>query len=139
MWRPKDFAAGIAFDPLRPVGTSFIEWGAVLAGAVLAAALSFVFLTFGAAIGLSTTSPWADSGVSAKTLATIAIFWAMAQQVGKEKEREAGRIENTTPVLPPRTEAQMLCHAEIAYHGADKGSDGKWTWTVTASKVRQHD
>ena len=33
-------------------GTSFVEWGAVLAGAVLAAALSFVFLTFGAAIGL---------------------------------------------------------------------------------------
>ena len=65
-----------------PVGTSFVEWGAVLAGAVLAAALSFVLLTFGAAIGLSTTSPWADSGVSAKTLATIAIFFAMVQQIG---------------------------------------------------------
>ena len=63
-------------------GTSFIEWGAVLAGAVLAAALSFVFLTFGAAIGLSATSPWADSGVSAKTLAILAIFWAMVQQIG---------------------------------------------------------
>ena len=65
-----------------PVGTSFVEWGAVLAGAVLAAALSFVFLTFGAAIGLSTTSPWADSGVSVKTLATIAVFFAMVQQIG---------------------------------------------------------
>jgi hypothetical protein len=64
------------------VGTSFVEWGAVLAGAVLAAALSFVFLTFGAAIGLSTTSPWADSGVSAKTLAAIAVFFAMVQQIG---------------------------------------------------------
>ena len=65
-----------------PVGTSFVEWGAVLAGAVLAAALSFVLLTFGAAIGLSTTSPWADSGVSVKTLATIAVFFAMVQQIG---------------------------------------------------------
>ena len=64
------------------VGTSFVEWGAVLAGAVLAAALSFVFLTFGAAIGLSTTSPWADAGVSVKTLATIAVFFAMVQQIG---------------------------------------------------------
>jgi hypothetical protein len=64
------------------VGTSFVEWGAVLAGAVLAAALSFVFLTFGAAIGLSTTSPWADSGVSAKTLAAMAVFFAMVQQIG---------------------------------------------------------
>ena len=53
-----------------------------MAGAVLAAALSFVFLTFGAAIGLSTTSPWADSGVSVKTLATIAVFFAMVQQIG---------------------------------------------------------
>ena len=46
--------------------TSFVEWGAVLAGAVLAVAISFVLLTFGAAIGLSATSPWPNSGVSAK-------------------------------------------------------------------------
>jgi hypothetical protein len=65
-----------------PVGTRFVEWGAVLAGAVLVAALSFVFLTFGSAIGLSTTSPWTDSGVSVKTLATIAVFFAMVQQIG---------------------------------------------------------
>lgn len=37
---------------------SFIEWGPVFAGAVLAAALSFVLLTFGTAIGLSATLPW---------------------------------------------------------------------------------
>ena len=33
-------------------GASFVEWGAVFAGAVLAAAISFVLLTFGTAIGL---------------------------------------------------------------------------------------
>jgi len=54
----------------------------VLAGAVLAAAISFVLLTFGAAIGLSATSPWPNSGVSAKVIASIAVFWAMAQQIG---------------------------------------------------------
>ena len=63
-------------------GASFVEWGAVLAGAVLAAAISFVLLTFGAAIGLSATSPWPNSGVSAKVIASIAVFWAMAQQIG---------------------------------------------------------
>ena len=63
-------------------GTSFVEWGAVLAGAFLAAAISFVLLTFGAAIGLSATSPWPGSGVSAKVVASIAVFWAMAQQIG---------------------------------------------------------
>ena len=61
---------------------SFVEWGAVLAGAVLAAALSFVLLTFGAAIGLSATSPWPNSGLSAKVIATLAVFWALAQQIG---------------------------------------------------------
>ena len=63
-------------------GSSFVEWGAVLAGAFLAAAISFVLLTFGAAIGLSATSPWPNSGASAKVIASIAVFWAMAQQIG---------------------------------------------------------
>ena len=63
-------------------GASFVEWGAVFAGAVLAAAISFVLLTFGAAIGLSATSPWPNSGVSAKLIATLALLWAMMQQIG---------------------------------------------------------
>jgi hypothetical protein len=63
--------------------TSFVEWLAVFAGAVLAAALSFVLLTFGASIGLSLTSPWpSSSGMSAKTVAAIAVFFAMIQQIG---------------------------------------------------------
>jgi hypothetical protein len=63
-------------------GTSFVEWGAVFAGAVLAAAISFVLLTFGAAIGLSATSPWPNAGASTKVIASIAVFWAIAQQIG---------------------------------------------------------
>jgi hypothetical protein len=63
-------------------GASFVEWGAVLAGAFLAAAISFVLLTFGTAIGLSATSPWPNSGASAKVIASVAVFWAMAQQIG---------------------------------------------------------
>jgi hypothetical protein len=54
----------------------------VLAGAFLAAALSFVLLTFGTAIGLSATSPWPNSGLSAKVIASLAVFWALAQQIG---------------------------------------------------------
>ncbi len=63
-------------------GVSFIEWGAVLAGALTAAALSFVLLTFGAAIGLSVVSPWPSSGVSARTFSALAVFWTVAQQIG---------------------------------------------------------
>jgi len=63
-------------------GHSFVEWGAVIAGAFLAAAISFVLLSFGTAIGLSATSPWPNSGVSAKVVASIAVFWVFAQQIG---------------------------------------------------------
>src|ERR1043165_6741987 len=63
-------------------GVSFVEWGAVLAGAFLAVAISFVLLTFGAAIGLSAVSPWPNSGASAKVIASLAVFWAMVQQIG---------------------------------------------------------
>src|ERR1044071_1354860 len=63
-------------------GHSYVEWGAVLAGAFLAAALSFVLLTFGAAIGLSAASPWPNSGASAKVIASLAVFWAVVQQIG---------------------------------------------------------
>src|SRR5215471_10510218 len=63
-------------------GLSFVEWGAVFAGAVLAAALSFVLLTFGSAIGLSTTSPWPNSGLSTRVVGSLAVFWTMAQQIG---------------------------------------------------------
>jgi hypothetical protein len=71
----------------RPVAAvadkpSFVEWPAVFAGAVLAAALSFVLLTFGTAIGLSATSPWPGSGLSAKVIASVAVFWVLAQQIG---------------------------------------------------------
>lgn len=63
-------------------GPAYVEWGAIFAGAVLAAALSFVFLTFGAAIGLSAASPWPNSGASVKLIAGLAVFWTMVQQIG---------------------------------------------------------
>lgn len=71
-------AAGVTSFP----GPAYVEWGAIFAGAVLAAALSFVFLTFGAAIGLSAASPWPNSGASVKFIAGLAVFWTMVQQIG---------------------------------------------------------
>jgi hypothetical protein len=63
-------------------GSSFVEWGAVIAGGAMAAALSFVLLTFGSAIGLSFVSPWANTGASTRLIASLAVFWVMAQQIG---------------------------------------------------------
>ena len=63
-------------------GTSFVEWGAVFAGGAIAAAISFVLLTFGTSIGLSFVSPWANSSAAPKLVASLAVFWVMAQQIG---------------------------------------------------------
>lgn len=69
--------------PERTLQTNgYIEWGPVLAGGLLAAALSFVFLTFLSAIGLSMTSPWPNAGMSAGTTGMVAVFFIIAQQIG---------------------------------------------------------
>jgi hypothetical protein len=44
---------------------SAVNWGAVIAGGIAAAALTLVLLAFGAGIGFSVVSPWSDQGVSA--------------------------------------------------------------------------
>lgn len=46
---------------------SAVSWAAILAGGVASAALSLILLAFGMGIGLSTVSPWANSGVSFTT------------------------------------------------------------------------
>ena len=78
---PAPVTASAGTAPTEAV-TGFVEWSSVFAGAVLAAALSFVLLTFGTAIGLSATSPWPSSGLSVKWLASLAVFWALTQQIG---------------------------------------------------------
>src|ERR1700736_1158664 len=44
-----------------------INWGAVAAGAFANAALTLLLIAFGAGMGFSAVSPWADSGVSITT------------------------------------------------------------------------
>ena len=70
-------------NSVASAGGSYVEWGAVIAGGVMATAISFVLLTFGAAIGLSFTSPWQqERGLSASGIASLAVYWTLAQQIG---------------------------------------------------------
>ena len=66
---------------------SGVSWGAIAAGAVGAAALSLLLIAFGAGLGLSSISPWADSGVSASTFKTgtgiyLVVVAVMSSAVG---------------------------------------------------------
>lgn len=72
--------AGPTSVTTRAVG--FVEWGAIFAGALAAAAIAFVLYSFGSTIGLSLVSPWPNSGLPAKLVASIAAFWAIATQIG---------------------------------------------------------
>jgi len=60
----------LAFDPAGP-SPSAVSWAAIFAGAAAAAALSLILTLLGTGLGLSSLSPWANEGASAKTL-TIA-------------------------------------------------------------------
>jgi hypothetical protein len=75
-------APAVSTSASPPANGPYVEWGPVFAGALLAAALSFVLLTFGTAIGLSAASPWPNSGLPTKAIASLAVFWAVVQQIG---------------------------------------------------------
>jgi hypothetical protein len=61
--------------------SSGVSWGAVVAGAFVAAALSLALLALGTGIGLSSVSPWANAGASASAIGWRAIGWLVLMQV----------------------------------------------------------
>ena len=60
---------------------SGVSWGAILAGAVVAAAMGIVLLTLGAGLGLIAVSPWEGRGVSGATLGIGTIVWSIIVQI----------------------------------------------------------
>ncbi len=59
---------------------SGVSWAAVAAGAFVAAALAVILLALGSGLGLSSISPWANSGASASALGAATIIWLIAMQ-----------------------------------------------------------
>lgn len=55
--------------------SSGVSWGAVIAGAFVAAALSLALLALGTGIGLSAISPWSSTRESASAIGWTAIIW----------------------------------------------------------------
>ena len=58
-----------------------VSWGAVIAGAVGAAALSLVLFLLGTGLGLAVVSPWASEGVSGTTAGVSTIIWVTVVQL----------------------------------------------------------
>ncbi|HEY4073836.1 MAG TPA: hypothetical protein VGM52_12110 [Herbaspirillum sp.] len=60
---------------------SGVSWGAILAGAFAAAALSFILIILGFGLGFSAISPWSGSGVTAQTIGISTILWIAFTQI----------------------------------------------------------
>ena len=87
----RDLRAGAAVEPrARPdalaseamgVPVSAVSWGAILAGATGAAALSLILLILGTGLGLSSVSPFTVRGASAATFGVSTIAWLTFTQL----------------------------------------------------------
>jgi hypothetical protein len=60
---------------------SGVSWAAIIAGAVVASALSFALLALGAGLGLVSVSPWSSHNMSVATFGALAAAWFIAVQL----------------------------------------------------------
>lgn len=76
---PAEMDVVVAADPAS--ATSYVDWPAIIAGVILASAISLVLLTFGSAIGLSFINFRSASGVVSIWVAIAAASWLLWVQV----------------------------------------------------------
>lgn len=69
----------IADAPEEP--DSYMEWGPVLAGAVVASAISLVLFTFGGGVGLSISSPFPNENTPPQTLSYLTMGWVLVVMI----------------------------------------------------------
>jgi hypothetical protein len=61
-------------------GKSAVSWAAIIAGAMVAAAVSLLLVTIGSGLELLTVSPWAGSGVAAAKFTFMTAIWFIVIQ-----------------------------------------------------------
>jgi hypothetical protein len=108
-------ASGPVPTPGGPL--SYIHWGPGIAGAIIAAATSFVLMGFASAVGLMVTSPsptWRDASV---WLAILSGFWIIVVAVGSFALGGyiAGRVRSTWVAAPDEVEFRDGTHGLIAW------------------------
>ena len=79
--RAVSFSATQSNNHMEGSSPSATAWGAIVAGAVVAAAASLILLTLGLGLGLSSISPWPQKGVQANTFGFASIAWVIVTQL----------------------------------------------------------
>jgi len=67
--------------PPRESAISAVSWAAVIAGAVIAAALSLALFAGGTGLGFLSISPWSGEGATAPAIGIGLIVWMLATQI----------------------------------------------------------
>ena len=62
--------------------TTNFDWGAIIGGALIGSALSFVLFSFGTAAGVASVSPYSWNNPSATTLTIIGVAWFSVVMMG---------------------------------------------------------
>src|ERR1700742_575519 len=96
---------------------SYIHWGPGIAGAIVAAATSFVLMGFASAVGLMVASPsptWRDASV---WLALLSGFWILVVAVGSFALGGyiVGRVRSTWKASEDEVEFRDGVHGLIAW------------------------
>lgn len=60
---------------------SYVDWGPVFGGALVATALSFVLFSFGSAAGVASVSPYSWNNPSLTTLSVVATAWCVVVMI----------------------------------------------------------
>ena len=95
-----------------------VDWGAIIAGGLLATAISFILITFGAAIGLSLVSPYEGSGASLVVLAVATGLWVVWVQISSfiSGAYLAGRLRRRLPdATAHEVEVRDGCHGLLVW------------------------
>lgn len=97
--------------------SSFVDWAAIFAGAVVASAISFVLFAFGAALGLSLTSPYPREGVSATTFGIVLALWVLWVLVSSLAAGGylAGRLRRRRSLTNHETELRDGAHGLLVW------------------------
>jgi hypothetical protein len=119
--------------------SSFVDWAAIFAGAVVASAISFVLFAFGTALGLSLTSPYPREGVSATTFGIVLALWVLWVLVSSLAAGGylAGRLRRRRSLTNHETELRDGAHGLLVWAvsillGALIAA---WTATATVNKA----
>jgi hypothetical protein len=103
---------------IEPPLPSAVDWAAIIAGGVLATAISFILITFGSAIGLSLTSPYEGSGFSLVFLGVASGLWLVWVQISSfiAGAYLTGRLRRRLhDATPHEVEVRDGCHGLLVW------------------------